>query len=198
MIADRVRMRKIDKGGIPSYYVMATDNDFSGTADGYFVYIGSDEYVAIPHKIKGVTVTSTPNMFGSGASIVKGVATLEGHSITSMYNMFQYSQATSLDLSSFNTSNVTNMSSMFGHSQATSLDLSNFDTSNVTIMSTMFYLSKATTLDLSSFDASNVTSMSSMFRDSKATTGYARTQADANKFNASSNKPAGLNFVVKP
>ena len=36
-----------------------------------------------------------------------------------------------------------------------------------------------------------------MFQAPKATTGYARTQADANKFNASSNKPAGLNFVVK-
>jgi hypothetical protein len=40
--------------------------------------------------------------------------------------------------------------------------------------------------------------MSYMFENSKATTGYARTQADADKFNASTNKPAGLNFVVKP
>ena len=41
MIADRVRMSK--KKSIPSIpdYVIATDADFSGTADGDFVYIGS-------------------------------------------------------------------------------------------------------------------------------------------------------------
>lgn len=177
MIADRVRMRK-SKKGIPSYYVMATDADFSGTADGEFVYIGSDDYVIIPHKIKGITVTKTYNsssiggMFGIKESIVKGVATLKGHSITDMSHMFRNSQATSLDLSSFDTSNVTNMSYMFAGSKATILDLSSFDTSNVTNTTYMFY-------------------------SSKATTGYARTQADANKFNAVSFKPAGLNFVVK-
>jgi hypothetical protein len=40
--------------------------------------------------------------------------------------------------------------------------------------------------------------MSSMFSGSSATTGYARTQADADKLNASSNKPAGLTFIVNP
>ncbi len=174
MIADRVRMRKSGKR-----YVLATDADFSGTADGDFVYIGSDDYVIIPHKIKGVTVTKMYNsyniggMFGVNASIVKGVATLEGHSIT-------------------------NMSCMFRDSRATTLDLSSFDTSNVTDMSYMFFNSQATTLDLSSFDTSKVTNMNYMFQDSRATTGYARTQVDANRFNASSYKPAGLNFVVKP
>ena len=175
MIADRVRMKR--KKSI-SGYVIATDADFSGTRDGEFVYIGSDDYVIIPHKIKGVTVTKTYNdsaiggMFGRNASIVKGVATLEGHSIT-------------------------NMRQMFHNSQATTLDLSNFDTSNVTDMYRMFYNSLATTLDLSSFDTSKVTDMDWMFRNSPATTGYARTQADENKFNASDGKPAGLNFVVK-
>lgn len=38
-----------------------------------------------------------------------------------------------------------------------------------------------------------------MFQNCKATTGYARTQADANKFNASStSRPSGLYFIVKP
>ena len=199
MIADRVRMRKIDKGGIPSYYVMATDADFSGTANGDFVYIGSDDYVQIPHKIKGVTVTKTPYMFGGGASIVKGVAILEGHSITNMSSMFYKSKATTLDLSSFNTSNVINMEFMFQGSSAITLDLSSFDTSNVYTMQKMFEGSKATTLDLSSFNTSNVSlsDVDDMFYKSPATTVYARTQADANKFNASRNKPAGLNFVVK-
>ena len=70
--------------------------------------------------------------------------------------------------------------------------------SNVTSMNSMFHNSKATILDLSSFDTSNVTNMGSMFRNSSATIGYARTQADADNFNASSGKPTGLNFVVKP
>ena len=68
---------------------------------------------------------------------------------------------------------------------------------SVTDMSNMFNGSQATTLDLSSFDTSNVTNMSSMFRNSSATTGYARTQADADRFNNSSNKPSTLVFVVK-
>ena len=40
--------------------------------------------------------------------------------------------------------------------------------------------------------------MDYMFGSSQITTGYARTQADANKFNASSGKPSRLKFVVKP
>ena len=47
-------------------------------------------------------------------------------------------------------------------------------------------------------DNPNITNMIAMFLGSQATTGYARTQADADRFNSSSNKPAGLNFIVKP
>ena len=112
--------------------------------------------------------------------------------------MFYGSKATTLDLSSFDTSNVTNMNFMFRNSDATEIKgLNRFNTSKVTDMFYMFYNSKATTLDLSSFDTSNVTDMGSMFYYSKATTGYARTQADADKFNNSSNKPSSLTFVVK-
>jgi len=39
--------------------------------------------------------------------------------------------------------------------------------------------------------------MNFMFESSKATIGYARSQEDAARFNASSNKPSGLTFVVK-
>ena len=46
-------------------------------------------------------------------------------------------------------------------------------------------------------NTSKVTDMTSMFNGSQATIGYARTQADADRFNASSGKPAGLVFVVK-
>ena len=65
-------------------------------------------------------------------------------------------------------------------------------------MKNMFSNSAATSLDLSSFDTSNVTNTSDMFWGSKATTGYARTQSDADRFNASTTgKPSGLTFVVK-
>ena len=197
MLANRVRMSQIKKG-IPSYYVMAQDSDFSGTSNGTFKYIGSHEYVIIPHVIKEVNVTSYEEMFSYNASTtLKGVAS-DNPNVTNMRYMFSSSKATTLDLSSFDTSKVTDMQSMFSGSQATTLDLSSFDTSSVTSMNYMFQDSKATTLDLSSFDTSSVTGMNRMFQDSKATTGYARTQSDADRFNATTNKPAGLKFVVKP
>ena len=61
----------------------------------------------------------------------------------------------------------------------------------------MFCDSRATILDLSSFDTSNVRDMTCILMNSAATSGYARTQTDADKFNASSGKPSGLTFVVK-
>ena len=124
--------------------------------------------------------------------------TINGKKIINMSNMFQGSKAISIDLSSFDTSKVTDMRSMFEDSAAIEIKgLENFDTSKVTNMSYMFSRSKATSLDLSSFDTTNVTDMSKMFYNSKATTGYARSQEDADRFNASSEKPAGLTFVVK-
>ena len=133
----------------------------------------------------------------------KNVSTLDlsnfnTSNVTNMSNMFSSSVATEIKgLEKFNTSKVTDMSSMFSSSKVTTLNLSSFDTSKVTDMSNMFYGSKATTLDLSSFDTSNVTNMIQMFWNSKATTGYARSQEDADRFNASSHKPSGLTFVVK-
>ena len=52
-------------------------------------------------------------------------------------------------------------------------------------MNYMFMSYKGTTLDLSSFDTSKVMVQVICSLESKATTGYARTQADADKFNAS-------------
>ena len=167
-------------------------------------------------------VTNMSCMFQSSEATSLDLSSFDTSNVTSMSSMFAYSKATSIDLSSFNTSNVTNMESMFSNSKATSLNLSNFDTSNVTSMDSMFSESKATSIDLSSFDTSNVTNMSYMFSGSaatsldlssfdtsnvtdmnwmfsrsSATTGYARTLADADKFNSSSNKPSTLTFVVK-
>ncbi|HZK47040.1 MAG TPA: BspA family leucine-rich repeat surface protein, partial [Atopostipes sp.] len=146
----------------------------------------------VPHKSFIVAIISLPLAF------LITLPSFNTSKVANMSYMFQNSKATTLDLSSFDTSKVTNMSSMFRDSAATTLDLSSFNTSSVTSMSYMFRDSAATTLDLSSFDTSKVTNMTSMFQSSKATTGYARTQADADKFNASSNKPAGLTFIVKP
>ena len=56
---------------------------------------------------------------------------------------------------------------------------------------------KINNLDLSSFDTANTKDMHYMFKNAQATIGYARTQADANKFNNTSNKPSGLTFTVK-
>ena len=169
-------------------------------------------------------VTNMSSMFNnSDATEIKGLNKFNTSKVTNMRDMFAWSKATALDLSSFNTSKVTNMNQMFFGSQVRTLDLSSFDTSNVvnmdgmfngsgateikglnkfntskvTSMIFMFDDSKVTTLDLSSFDTSKVTSMNFMFYNSKATTGYARTQADADKFNNSSYKPSGLTFIVK-
>ena len=217
MLADRARIGR-EKG--KNEYVLATDDDFSGTADGQFRYIGTDKYVEMPHVIKGVNVTRYDSMFRNTS--VKGVLStnknitsmglafwssratsldlshFDTSSTENMASMFYESKATSLDLSNFNTSNVTTMGNMFNNSQATSIDVSSFDLSSVTNMYAMFQKSQATSLDLSSFDTSNEPDMRNMFSGLKATIGYARTQADADRFNASRNKPIGLNFVVKP
>ena len=149
-----------------SKYVLATDDDFSGTVNGGFRYIGTDEYVEIPHVIKGVNVTSYRQMFKDTS--VKGVKSTN-KTVRDMVAMFRDSQATTLDLSTFDTSRVTDMSSMFYNSQATSIDLSSFDTSSVMGMSYMFYNSQTKELDLSGFDTSNVTTMFRMFGGSQAT-----------------------------
>ena len=125
--------------------------------------------------------------------------------VTNMSHIFYYNALTTLDLSSFDTTNVTDMSWMFAYNYnyvtksgiAEIKGLNEFNTSNVTNMSEMFAGTDVTMLDLSSFDTSKVTDMGSMFSSSKATTGYARTQADADKFNNSSYKPSGLTFVIK-
>jgi surface protein len=90
------------------------------------------------------------------------------------------------------------MENMFYDNQAATLDLSNFDTSNVTNMYAMFYGSQADALDLSTFDTSNVSNTNSMFTGSSAVIGYARTQADVDKFNSSTSIPKDLTFVIKP
>ena len=142
----------------------------------------------------GVTLTDKQ----STAPVTSEVCTyINGNPVVSMSMMFMESNATGIDLSSFNTSYIINMAGMFWNSRATSLNLSTFDTGNVVDMTYMFQASAVTSLDLSSFDMSKVTEKSDMFKGTSATVGYARTQADANILNSTSNKPSTLTFVVK-
>lgn len=170
----------VKSDALPDGYVWAKDSDFEWKTGfpwcGAWYYIGSDDMIAIPHKIQGKDVTSYRGMFAyTSVSAVYN----DNPNVTDMRLMFFKSQATSLDLSSFNTSNATDMSLMFNDSLATSLDLSSFNTSNVTNMSSMFDNSQATSLDLSSFDTSKVTNMRYMFSESQAIT------LDLSKFNTS-------------
>ena len=136
--------------------------------------------------------------------------------MSSMFSQVGYNATTFNigDISNWDTSKVTNMSSMFSSAgrNATTFNignLSNWDTASVTNMDSMFSmtgrnattwsLGGVNTIDLSGWDLTNVTNVSTMFNGlpSKITTAYARTQADADKLNASSNKPSNINFVVK-
>ena len=151
-------------------YVMATDADFSGTTNGNFRYIGDDEYVEIPHKIKGVNVTSYSSMFNE--SKVKGVKSTNTN-ILSMFNMFRDYKGISLDVSQLNTTSVKDFSYMFSSTihQQTNLreliGLDTFDTSNATAMNRMFYRSMITDIDVSSFDTSKVANMEAMFSETQ-------------------------------
>lgn len=183
---------------IPDVYTLAKDTDFEWSEDfpwdGAWHYIGVDEKVIIPHIINGEKVTSYRGMFSETS--VNGVYS-DNTNVTDMSHMFYKSEAATLDLSGFDTSNATDMGGMFSDSQATSLDLSSFNTTSVVNMDYMFYDSHTDSLDLSSFDTSSVISMGLMFNDYLITEGYARTQEDADRFNASGNKPSTLTFMVR-
>ena len=126
------------------------------------------------------------------------VEKLPDYATTSLRNLYANSVSPVIK-PNFDTSNITDMYRMFFSCQNLTT-IPHFDTSNVTNMEGMFGNTKVTTLDLSSFDTSNVTDMDDMddmFDGSRATIGYARTQRDADRLNATSNKPSGLTFVVK-
>lgn len=118
--------------------------------------------------------------------------------VINMSGMFSFSEFQKVDLSSFNTSKVVFMDQMFYNAQALDINLDDFDVKNVWSMDRMFgYTTKIRTLDLKSFEMKNVGNIENMFEKSNATTGYASTQEDADKLNASSGKPSSLTFVSK-
>lgn len=145
--------------GIIKNYVLATDEDFEGEADGEFHYIGSNPYVIIPDVIKGVSVTKYSAMFENTA--VEGVQS-NNPNITTMANMFKNSQSDTLDLSGLDTSSVRFMHSMFEGSQAKDLDISNFNTSNVENVMSMFKDSRAKRIDIRHFNLDKVTEYGAM------------------------------------
>lgn len=144
-------------------------------------------------------VTDMSYMFDSiDATDIIGLEKLDTHNVTNMQYMFWGSKVDVLDVSSFDTSNVESMRGMFVYSVTSKIIMKGkFNTNSVKNTKHMFASTKVDELDLSNFDMSNVSNTTSMFVYSEATKGYARTQADADKFNSSSNKPSGLNFVVK-
>ena len=131
-------------------------------------------------------------------SEIKGLNKLNTSNVTSFEGMFAYAKANTLDVSHFDTSKATTMRSMFHTTSATQIiGLTNFNTNLVNDMNGMFAISNVDTLDLSSFDINNETNIDGIVWNAKAITGYAKTQAEANRLNGSSGKPATLTFVVK-
>jgi len=87
---------------------------------------------------------------------------------------------------------------MFAEATIGEIIIPRFNTQAVTNTTSMFLDANIDVLDLWTFDTTTITTTTGMFMNCTATTGYAYTQADADKFNASSDKPSTLNFVVRP
>lgn len=181
----------------PEPYVLAVDADFDGTTNGSFVYKGSKKYVLIPSSIKGVVVTSYAGMF-ENSSVVVGVMNTVG-TVTDMSNMFKGCTSVKLELERLDTRAVTNMTGMFENTtNLKTLNIPRFNTRALANTTNMFKACAAPILDLWTFDTATITTTTDMFAGCTATTGYAYTQTDADKFNATTNKPSTLNFVVRP
>ena len=149
---------------IPEYYVLATDEDFSGTANGSFKYIGEDEYVIVPYRIKGVVVRSYAGMFQNKA--IKGVASYS-REVLNFSNCFNGAgiSGVPLELKYLETGGAFTFSSMFKGCKAGTLDLSGWDTSNVIYMSNLFQQSLATSIDVSGWSTKKVNSFYYCFAD---------------------------------
>lgn len=144
-------------------------------------------------------VTDMSYMFDSESiTDIIGLEKLDTSNVVYMEYMFWGSNVDVLDVSSFDTSNVESMRGMFVFSKTSKIVmLGKFNTNKVKNTMHMFSSSNADILDLSNFDMSNISNTTSMFSTSKAIKGYARTQADADKLNATDNKPSSLTFIVK-
>lgn len=150
-------------------------------SNGYYYYIGEDDYVVIPNEIEGNEVTRTYRMFGAmpeepkdgeyqthygfSQSEVKGVASYSDK-ITDMSNMFEMSNAGTLDIKHINTVNVEDMSAMFMDTRAQYIDISAFNTPNLKYVNEMFSGAETRAITLGkNFNTSKVDNFSRMFED---------------------------------
>jgi len=180
----------------PAPYI-AVDADFSGTTNGSFVYTGTNlDFVKIPRVIKGVTLTSYAGMFYGRD--VKKVSAVDASGVTSTRDMFKSAYAGRLDLSELYLPDVTDAGNMFLFTKNKVINLCGMLMPRVTNFVTTFQTATVKVLDFSTIDLTNLVSTDSMFLSSSVIKGYARNADDAAKLNASSSKPAGLIFVVKP
>ena len=186
--------------GIPSYYQLATNSEFSGTSNGSFKYIGTKEYVIVPPVIKSVTITSLADMFFDGPTQVKGVAS-ENPKITSIAQMFRAFKGTNhLELKWLDTSNVTDMYNfLYFANLVPSIDVSTWKTPKLDNINASFrYAENVQELDLSSFDFSKVTLASSVFGNSpKLKTIYVGSQAAKNVVITALDTIKGVSVIIK-
>jgi len=161
------------------------------------------------------SVTNMSNMFSSTGNSVTdnwSIGDLSGwdvSNVTDMSSMFAgagYSAENwSIgDLANWDVSNVTSMSHMFasaGYSVTGNWDfgdISSWNLLSIDYMSSMFSQAPVKVLDLSGWNLENVSldNMDYMFEEcTKVTEALARSQADAEKLNASSEKPSSWSFV---
>ena len=153
---------------IPEYYVLATDEDFSGTTDGSFVYVGTDEYVIVPYRIKGVVVRSYYRMFYEKA--VKGVASYS-NKVNTIRECFSYAGITGqpLELKYFNVSSVFYFTGAFQYCKASELDLSSWRTPKLISITSLFNYCEALYINVAGWNTENATSFYYLFNECKAT-----------------------------
>lgn len=185
------------KYNYPDYYVLLTDDDFSGHDDGWFIYKGDDDYIIIPEYIKGKKVTKASldkqDRLLKNKPHVKSVIFENPHNIvdvsflfykhqsevieldylylpniTTTESMLEDSKMLALDVSRLDTSNVTKMTKMFKFAEAKTIHFGEFNTANITHFNEMFAYAFAESLDLSSFDTSKATTMAQMFNHAAA------------------------------
>ncbi len=155
---------------IPEYYELATDEDFSGTANGSFKYIGTKEYVIIPYRIKGVVVRSYKQMFLDNTTI-KGVASYSDK-VLDFTNCFASAGVSGqpLELKYLDVSGAYVFSYIFYNCKASELDLSSWNTSRVYLMNYAFQLCKASYINVSGWDTSRVSTFYNTFDRCEAQT----------------------------
>lgn len=181
---------------IVNNYILATDSDFSGTVDGFFKYIGNDEFVEIPHIIKGIKITKYDAMFEFTLENLKGVKSTNKN-ITSFNNMFRSTQSIKLDISELEAINVYEAAGMFNRSLIKELIMVEFNREELNNIREIFRDSSVEVIDLSNYKPGGDFWVGNAFTGSKAIHGYAHFPMEADFLNSVEGKPKDLIFVPK-